>query len=196
GETAGPAVNSDGVVLPVMLKCTAWPLSFGGPVLMPVAQFGTLCAPLSSSTAWSGPFVNDGATLIGCTSMTNVCAADVSMPPFAVPPLSDSVSVIVAAPIVFVAGVYVSVPFAATAGPAENSAGLLLPVTLNVSVWPLSFGPALIDVAQLFTVRAPLFSNTDSSGAFVNDGGAFAPVAVRVSVCVTGAAPAFPVPLL
>src|SRR5438132_1662649 len=146
---AGPAENRPGLEFESITTLSTCELSFEGPALIDVRKPGTLCAPLSSSTAWSGPFVNDGATLIGCTSLTNVCAADVSMPPFAVPPLSDSVSVIVAAPIVFVAGVYVSVPFAATAGPAENSAGLLLPVTLNVSVWPRSFGPAPVVVAHL-----------------------------------------------
>ena len=57
-----------------------------------------------------------GASLMLVTVMRNVCGADVSAPPFAVPPSSDSVSVIVALPYASVAGVKVSVPFEATAG--------------------------------------------------------------------------------
>jgi hypothetical protein len=42
--------------------------------------------------------VNDGALLIPVTVMVNVCAADVSTPPFAVPPSSTATSVIVVVP--------------------------------------------------------------------------------------------------
>ena len=61
--TAGPAANRPGFVLPVTLNVSVWPLSSAGPALMPVAQFGTVFAPLSSATIWSGPALNDGASL-------------------------------------------------------------------------------------------------------------------------------------
>ena len=90
-----------------------------------------------------------GAALTPDTVIRNVCDVDVSAPPLAVPPLSDNVSVIVADPLASVAGVKVSVPFDATAGATLKSAAFVLPVTLNVSVWPASSGPpALIAVAQ------------------------------------------------
>src|SRR5439155_1513066 len=100
GDTAGAAENSVGFVFPVTLKCTVWPLSFGGPALMPVAQFGTLCAPLSSSTVWSAPVMDGASAWIGCTSMRKVCAADET-----VPPLSWSRTVIVDDPNALGAGV-------------------------------------------------------------------------------------------
>ena len=60
----------------------------GGPALIAVAQPATVCAPASSSTVWSAPFVKDGASLTSVTVIVNVCGADVSTPPFAVPPSS------------------------------------------------------------------------------------------------------------
>ena len=39
GETAGPALNSAALVLPVMLKVSVCAASSGGPGLMAVAQF-------------------------------------------------------------------------------------------------------------------------------------------------------------
>ncbi len=39
-----------------------------------------------------------GASLTGVTVIVNICGADVSTPPFAVPPLSCATSVIVAVP--------------------------------------------------------------------------------------------------
>ena len=102
-----------------------------------------------------------GAVFTPVTVIVNVCGADVSTPPLAVPPLSESVSVIVAVPATPGASVYVSVPVDDTAGPALNSAGLVLPVTLKVSVCAASSaGPALIAVAHGVTVCAPEFSVT------------------------------------
>ena len=48
--------------------------------------------------------------------IVNVCGADVSTPPLAVPPSSCATTVTVAVPLAFGAEVYVSVPFEATAG--------------------------------------------------------------------------------
>ena len=83
------------------------------------------------------------------TLMTNVCGADVSTPPFAVPPSSCAVMVMVALPLASAAGVNVSVPLFATDGWTLNIAELVLLVTLKWTVWPdSSAGPALIDVAH------------------------------------------------
>ena len=102
-----------------------------------------------------------GALLTAVTVIVKVCGAEVSTPPLATPPLSDKVSVIVAAPAMPGARVYVSVPLVATAGPALKSAALVLPVTLKVSVWAASSaGPALIAVAHPATECAPEFSFT------------------------------------
>jgi hypothetical protein len=91
--------------------------------------------------------------------MTNVCSALASTPPFAVPPLSVSLIVIVAVPLALAAGVYVRSPVALIAGPAEKRAAFVLLVTENVSVCPASFGgPARIAVAQVATVWAPASS--------------------------------------
>ena len=76
-----------------------------GPAETAVAQGLTVCAPAFSSTVWSAPLVNDGASLTAVTVMVNVCGAEVSLPPFAVPPLSFATSVIVAVPFAFAAGV-------------------------------------------------------------------------------------------
>ena len=46
-----------------------------------------------------------GASLTAVTVIVKVCGADVSTPPLAVPPLSESVSVIVAVPLALGAGV-------------------------------------------------------------------------------------------
>ena len=77
---------------------------------------------------------------------------------------------IVALPLALAAGVNVSVPLDATAGPAANSALLLLPVTSKVTVCPTSLTPGLMPVAQPATVCAPLSSRTVWSAPLVNDG--------------------------
>ena len=77
-------------------KVTLWPDSFG-PAEIALAHPAEY-APESSLTATLPPPVNDGASLTGVTVMVNVCGAEVSWPPFAVPPLSRSVTVTVALP--------------------------------------------------------------------------------------------------
>ena len=81
------------------MKLSVWPDSSGGPGSNPVAQPATVCAPASSSTVWSGPLVNDGASLTAVTVIVKVWMALVSSPPLAVPPLSWTSSVIVATPL-------------------------------------------------------------------------------------------------
>src|SRR5438132_1067432 len=94
------------------------------------------------------------------TVIVNVCGALASTPPFAVPPLSCNCTVTVAGPFAFAAAVKVSVPLAATAGCAENSA-LLLFVTMKLSACAdSSGGPALIAAAQPTTVCVPASSST------------------------------------
>src|SRR5207248_2449971 len=68
------------------------------------------------------PGVNDGASLTGLTVMVNVCGAEVSTPPFAVPPLSCSVTVTVAVPLASGAGVKVRTPLGEIDGCDEKSA--------------------------------------------------------------------------
>ena len=50
GDTAGPAANKPGLVLPVMLNVTVCPASSAGPLLIAVAHGVTVCAPESSNT--------------------------------------------------------------------------------------------------------------------------------------------------
>ena len=64
--------------------------------------------------------------------MVNVCGGLVSLPPLAVPPLSTALTVTVADPTASSAGVYVSVPFAATPGCTAKSPGLSFE-TVNVT---------------------------------------------------------------
>ena len=102
-----------------------------------------------------------GALFTPVTVIVKLSAGDVSTPPFAVPPLSWSASVIVAVPLVLAAGVYVSVPVGDTAGPALKSDGFVLPVMLNVRVCADSLaGPELMAIAQGVTVCGPAFSST------------------------------------
>ena len=72
---------------------------------MLVAQSATVCAPASSATVWLAPTVKLGAAFTPLTVMLKLCAALVSTPPFAVPPSSDRVRVMVAVPTASVAGV-------------------------------------------------------------------------------------------
>src|SRR5207253_4182871 len=89
-----------------------------------------------------------GAWLAWATLMLNICEADVSTPPLAVPPLSFAVTVtwtvvVGAAKLVL----KVNVPVELTAGWAVKMA-LLLFETRNETVCVPSFGPALMAVAQ------------------------------------------------
>src|SRR4051794_39265215 len=89
------------------------------------------------------------------TVMVNVCAALVSAPPFAVPPVSCTCTVTVAVPLTPAAGVNVKAPAAEIAGCIENSATLLLLAMKFSSCGDSSAGPALIDVAQPTTDCVP-----------------------------------------
>src|SRR5438552_2518096 len=88
------------------------------------------------------------------TVILKVCGAEVSTPPKAVPPLSMSLTVTIAVPVTFVAGVKVKAPVELTAGCDENRA-LLSFVTRKASVWADSLaGPLEIFVAHGLTVCA------------------------------------------
>src|ERR1044071_3379121 len=166
---AGPDAKSAVFVFAVTSNVSTCPVSFG-PALMLVAQFACEYAPPLLSTTTLPPPVNDGASFTAFTVMVLVCDADVSLPPLAPPPLSCSVTVIVALPYAFAAGVNVSVPFDATDGCTLKSE-LLVFVVVNVTVCPdSSEGPAEIEVAQLEYVCAPASSSTDSVGPTRNDG--------------------------
>ena len=71
-----------------------------------------------------------------------------------------------------------------TDGPAEKSPGLVLSVISKETVWPPSFGPALIPVAQAVTVCAPASSATVWSAPLVKLGASLTPLTVIVNVCV------------
>jgi hypothetical protein len=76
----------------------------------------------------------------------------------------------------------VRVPVALTAGRAEKSAVLSLPVTWKSTVWPdSSVGPALIAVAQAVTDCGPSSSSTAWLAPFVNDGASFTGSTVTVT---------------
>ena len=99
------------------MKSTVWPDSSAGPALIAVAQPVTrLRARRPRPPSGSAPLVNDGASLTAVTVIVKVCVALVSTPPLAVPPLSWIVTVTVAVPTAFAAGVKVSVPVGLTAG--------------------------------------------------------------------------------
>ena len=112
--------------------------------------------------AWSEPAPNArpgevGASLTAVTLIVKVCAALSA----GGAPSSTALSVIVDVPWALAAGVYVSVPVDDTAGAVENSAAFVLPVIVNVTVWPASpAGPGLIAVAQAATDCAPASSAT------------------------------------
>ena len=81
----------------VTTKSTVWLDSLAGPALMAVAQPLTDAAPESSSTVWFAPLVKLGASLTELTVIVKVVVVVLS-PPLAMPPLSVTVTVIVALP--------------------------------------------------------------------------------------------------
>ena len=77
-----------------------------------------------------------------------------------------------------------SVPLESTAGPwpKANADGLSF-VTVNVTVWPLSFaGPGLMLVAHPITVTSPEQRLAVGSAPFVKPGGSFTELTVIVTV--------------
>ena len=93
---------------------------------------GAEYALLSSKIVMSPPAVKEGGSLTALTVIVNVCAPDVSVPPFAVPPSSTRETVTVALPFAFSASVKVNTPAGESDGCALNSALLSFEV-LNVT---------------------------------------------------------------
>src|SRR2546422_939266 len=84
-----------------------------------------------------------------------------------------------AAPLASAAGVKLMVPLGATAGPAENSPGLVFPVIRKIMVWLDSLaGPGLIFVAQPVRRIGPESSVTVGLGPMVKLAGSFAELTV------------------
>src|SRR5687767_1954078 len=106
-ETLGCALKSALLSLEVK-NVSVWPLSFG-PALMPVAHAAEY-APESSLTVTLPPLVKDGSSFTALTVMTNVTGSEVLSFGETFEPLSDSVTVTVALPKAFVAGVKVRLP--------------------------------------------------------------------------------------
>ena len=73
--------------------------------------------------------------------MVAVWTAEVSLPPLVVPPSSVAVTVIVAVPLAFGAGVKVSVPVGSIVGWVENSAGWSAVVVNETVCAASSVGP-------------------------------------------------------
>src|SRR5438876_8053599 len=126
-----PLVSSVAVTLVTARVC---PLSFGGPAVSfakssvaanvsgdahDVAGVG-----LQSSFICLKSSAGTGGSLTSVTVIVNVCAALVSTPLLATPPVSCTVTWIVATPFASGADWKVSVPSLATAGALENSDGL------------------------------------------------------------------------
>ena len=89
------------------------------------------------------------------TVMVKVWGAEVSLPPLAVPPLSFRVTVTLATPLAFAAGVKVRVPAELMVGGVLKREGLSL-VTRKMRVWlASSAGPGEMAVAQFGTVMDP-----------------------------------------
>ncbi len=156
----------------VTLKARVCPLSSEGPALITVANVAIVCTPASSSTAGvADGSVNDGASFNASTVMVNDCVLDVFAFGAAFAPLSVSTTLNVAVPEVFGVAVYVSAPVVGSMdGPVLKVSVPVGPVdaSTKVSVWPLSFGPCEIALANPLTDCAPA-SSVDAGGG-VDDG--------------------------
>ena len=167
-----------------MLKVRVWPDSSAGPALIAVAHGTTNCAPASSATVSSAPLVKLGASLTGVSVIVKFCVAEVSKPPFAVPPLSWRRSVRLAEPFAFGAVVKLSAPVGDTAGGTENMPGLSFAVMVKLTVCADSLaGPALMPVAHGSTVCAPMSLSTVTVGPAVKAGASFTGVTLMTKVC-------------
>src|SRR5947209_14483451 len=126
--------------------------------------------------------VRTGPSLTGFTVIVTVCGAEVSTPPFAVPPSSWIFTVTVATPLAFGAGVKVRVPVDETAGWLLNRPLLLL-LTMKSSVWPLSLpGPLPRVVAHPETVWAAASSFTVWSAPLVKLGTSLTGLTVIITI--------------
>ena len=132
------------------------------PAAVSTSPIVTASAPVALSSAMlvSAMSVIVGASFAALSVRVKVCAALVSTPPLAVRPLSCAVTVTVALPLAFVAGVKVSVPAAPIAGWALKRA-LASFVSVKLTVWAdSSAGPAEMLVAKPLWFCAPASSTT------------------------------------
>ena len=140
-------------------KSSVCVLSFAGPAELKLAHTNSECAPESCATVTSAPLRKRGASLTELWVMVNVCAAAASTPPFAVPPLSASVTVTVATPNASAAGVKLSSPPDEIAGCTRKREGSLA-TAVKSTAWLLSPGAALTALAQPATSCAGASSLT------------------------------------
>src|SRR5437879_1556427 len=99
GLMVGATLNSAGLVSPVNTKLTDWLDSLAGPAWMLVAHWTFwVGGDALSRTVCGPPCVKVGAWLTGVMLMTRLAALQISWPPFAVPPLSCKVTVMLALP--------------------------------------------------------------------------------------------------
>ena len=110
--TAGPELNSVGLVSLVTLKVSDWSASSGGPAEMAVAHPVMLWAPASSSFVWFAPLVKLGASFTAVMLTWKVCGALL----LGGDPLSTAVTVTSAVPFALAAGVNVRSPLPFRAG--------------------------------------------------------------------------------
>ncbi len=184
--TLGPAANSPGAVLPVTSNVRPCPASSAGPALTALAQAAKY-GPESSATATSPPLTKDGASFTGRTTRVKVCGAETP------PSLSTRRTVISADPLASGAGVKVRVPTGLSAGPADSSAGAVLPTTSKATVWLPSRGPALASPIQwTYSAGPPSSSAHTVVAGRVKVGGSLSGVTVMVKV--TGADVSTPPP--
>ena len=168
GEVRVPQVRSAGLSFVVDAAST---LSLSMLTSLPC---GTLTVPLAK--------VMLGASFTGTRVMVKVLVAR-STPPLAVPPESCTMTVTVAEPLAFAAGVKVRVP-PVSAGATLKSEGLSLVTERPLRVCADSFAGPTLKVAKPVTLAAPLSSSTTTLFvAKAMAGASFTGVTVRVKVC-------------
>ncbi len=121
---------------------------------------------------------------VSLTVMVNVCAALVSTPPLAVPPLSWMCTVTVVLPSTLAAGVYVRVPVSEIAGWTLNRPLSSLVTMKSTTCADSLAGPALIEVAQPAIVCRPEFSLTAWLAPLTNEGTSLTGFTVIVTVAL------------
>ena len=116
-----------------------------------------------------------------------------STPPLSVPPLSCAMTVTVAVPIAFKAGVKVSVP-PLSAGCALKSEVLSLLTPRFVMLWLDSLAGPVVMVAKVPKLAAPLSCSTTTFEAKVMTGASFTGTKLMVKVLVARSTPPLAVP--
>ena len=159
GEIAGPALNKPAFVLLVILNVSVCLASSVGPALIPVAHGLTVCGPLSSNTVWSGPLVKLGASLTRIHRDGERLRCTGVYPAIGRPAVVRERNGNRRRPVGIRRRRVGQDSGCADRRPGTEERGLVLPVTLNVSVCVLP-SPSLIAVAHPLTVCAPASSFT------------------------------------